>query len=282
MRVLQRVVLSAGLVLAGLSGAAAADPVGKAKPSSPAPEEPEFGGWYLRGDTGVAMGKLSSVASSFDTGFALPGFSRDGNSLGRAAIVGAGVGYQFNSWFRADLTGEWRSGQKYRADASYDDLACRRDRCTAAAGATVQTNGLFLANAYLDLGTWSGITPYVGGGIGAASTRFGALTLTGEDAFGARYGSAPARSDWSLAWALMAGADIAVSPSVSIDVGYRYANLGDVRSGAIACDAPSTCGDEVHHADLTSHDVRIGLRWKFGVPVAAAEPDAVTPKVSKP
>lgn len=280
MRLVGRFVVGAALALLSCGVAAAADTQGKASPEQPAAEA-EFGGWYLRGDTGVAIGHLGGVSSSFDAGFAVPGFTRDGNTLGRAAIIGAGLGYQFNSWFRADVTGEWRSDQNYRASASWDAPACPNGRCTDAYTGKLQTNGLFLANAYLDLGTWSGITPYVGGGIGAAHTRFGALTDEGDDPFGARYGVSPARSDWSVAWALMAGADIAVSPTVSIDVGYRYTNLGEVRSGPIACETPSACGDEVHHADLSSHDVRIGLRWKFGVPVAAAEPDA-TPKVVKP
>ncbi len=277
-----RLVLGAALA-AVLSGPVlAADPAAKVPVQQTSPAEAEFAGWYLRGDTGVAIGRLGGVSSSFDDGFAVPGFSRDGNSLGRAAIIGAGVGYQFNAWFRADLTGEWRSDQNYRASASWDDPACPGGRCADHYSGKLQTNGLFLANAYLDLGTWSGITPYVGGGLGAAHTRFGALTDDGEDPFGARYGISPARSDWSFAWALMAGADIAVSPNVSIDVGYRYANLGGVRSGPIACDAPSVCGDEVQHAELSSHDVRIGLRWKFGVPIASAEAPPAIPKVVKP
>ena len=38
-----------------------------------------------------------------------PAFSRVFSSIGDSAIFGVGVGYQFNNWFRGDVTGEYRT-----------------------------------------------------------------------------------------------------------------------------------------------------------------------------
>src|ERR1700675_4003914 len=80
---------------------------------APPPVE-DFGGWYLRGDIGFSnqsvkdvrkgnaflfpAGKIPTQTSSFDTG----------------GIFGLGVGYQFNNWFRADLTGQYRGNANFK------------------------------------------------------------------------------------------------------------------------------------------------------------------------
>jgi opacity protein-like surface antigen len=267
----------AGIIAVGAAGAASAADM----PLPPAPAipvaEPDYGGWYLRGDVGYGMGEISAEPSTFAPGFVVPGFAQESVSIGNAAIIGAGFGYQFNSWFRTDVTGEWRSEQKYRAYQSYSDafgFGCANGRCGDAYSSNIQTSGLFMLNGYFDLGTWSSITPYVGAGIGTGYTRWGALTDVGTDPAAAGFGIAASRSEWRLAWSLMAGASVAISPSVSLDVGYRYLDLGKMDSAPILCGGAGACSNEVQRVALSSHDVRIGLRWMFGVPVAAYEPPA--------
>jgi opacity protein-like surface antigen len=119
----------AALLSLGAAGAALATDL----PAPPPPPPPvEFGGWYLRGDIGGAIGMLESAGSSFNPDVTVPGFQSDSSSLGNAVFLGAGVGYQFNSWFRADVTGEWRNQQGYRAVESYSDqfgIGCANGRC---------------------------------------------------------------------------------------------------------------------------------------------------------
>lgn len=75
---------------------------------APPPVE-DFGGWYLRGDIGMTTtsGKLHSAI--YDT---LPSgtvFNQFGHGFDGGMSYGVGVGYQFNNWLRADVTGEYRS-----------------------------------------------------------------------------------------------------------------------------------------------------------------------------
>ncbi len=74
-------------------------------------------------------------------------------------LAGLGLGYQFNNWFRADVTGEYRGGTTFRG---LDTYPARRSNDYHG----TKSEWLFLANAYIDLGTWWCVTPFIGAGIG--------------------------------------------------------------------------------------------------------------------
>src|ERR1700755_563091 len=91
-----------------LSTAAFAADMPIAPPPMYAPPPPaDFGGWYLRGDIGFSNQKAKNVihnnrADHNKVAVSLP------SSFDSAGIFGGGVGYQFNSWFRGDITGQYR------------------------------------------------------------------------------------------------------------------------------------------------------------------------------
>jgi opacity protein-like surface antigen len=196
---------------------------------------------------------------------------------GDQAFAGVGVGYKFNNWFRADLTGEYRTAAEWNAIASYKPAAppaaCVTGRCFDHYTGRI-ANSVFLANAYADLGTWSGLTPFVGVGLGTAQHRFQSLTDV-DHQLGA-FGYAADKSSWKFAWALMAGLSYDVTQNLKLELGYRYLNMGKATSGHIVCQVPvgGACGNEVQRVKMDSHDIRLGMRWMLGgeTAVAAAMP----------
>src|SRR4051794_3154998 len=141
----------AGLVAVATSAPALAADLLPPPPPPPPPVVVEVGtGWYLRGDVGVGSQDFRSVNGA-DVG-------RDGGTFWRknladTSFVGVGVGYQFNSFLRFDLTGEYRTSAKY--DVS-DRFQYARDfgfpvdtHLTNRYTGDLQTS-VFLANAYLD------------------------------------------------------------------------------------------------------------------------------------
>ena len=78
---------------------------------------------------------------------------------------GLGVGYQFNSWFRADITGEYRCKVHFSGTdfATFPGSAPISDVYSGG-----YTSWVGLVNAYVDLGTWWCMTPFVGAGVGGA------------------------------------------------------------------------------------------------------------------
>jgi opacity protein-like surface antigen len=296
MRSLKTLVL-AGAVLTGATAvASAADlsppPAHGGLPAAPiAAPIAEASGWYLRGDIG--FGKIDAVP----TITAPPGFPTippvvNGHrpSFGNYGVIGAGVGYQFNNWFRADLTADFRTF----TDTKFGDKYCLPTGGNAVAGSTCPVsptalgqNGYnsyqgrisamtFLANGYLDLGTWNGLTPYIGAGAGFANIRVNGLVDSGINenlTSGLLTPVVPSyyanKSKTNFAWALMAGVGYDVSQSLKLELGYRYLNMGSIK-GVSGCANPS-CGI-IGFKDLDAHEVRIGMRWMLGGPSYAAAP----------
>jgi len=126
-----------------------------------------------------------------------------------------------------------------------------------------------MLNVYADLGTYHGFTPYVGAGIGVARNVLGRYTRivateeaidpdTGETIPGGTVSTRLAgASDYTFAWALMAGLGYELSDSFTLDLGYRYISLGDVKTRGYGDGA----GAEVE--SIGAHEIRIGLRYAF-------------------
>ena len=93
-----------------------------------------------------------------------------------------------------------------------------------------------MANAYVDLGTWWCVTPFIGAGIGTSYNRISGFRDDGlSNNFGVpRPSSVTYAADsgkWNFAWALHAGLAYRVTPDVTLELGYSYMNLGDATTG---------------------------------------------------
>src|SRR5205807_3525500 len=97
--------IAAGAVSLLASGAFAADLPIAAPPMYAPPPPAEFGGWYLRGDIGMTNQQMKSLNNP-DPNAVL--FSSVGMGFDSSMLFDLGVGYQFNNWFRADVTAQWR------------------------------------------------------------------------------------------------------------------------------------------------------------------------------
>jgi opacity protein-like surface antigen len=228
-------------------------------------------GWYLRGDVGVGAQSFKSfdfTQTNVATGGAWPATWRiDQRDIKDAVFVGFGIGYQWNSWLRFDVTGEYRSDVKFKAVGSYDTGNGRAfDLYDGDHSAIV-----VLANAYIDLGTWWCITPFIGGGVGGAYNRTSALSDTGLNTGGfggSAFGFANQdHSQWNFAWAAHAGLAYNVTNNFKVEIAYRYLDMGspgtaEVNCGANGCNVVGG-GPRAFYTlkDLTSQDIKIGMRW---------------------
>jgi len=261
----------AGLMAAGLvSGARAADLLPAPAPL-PVPEPVAFGGWYLRGDIGFSNQEVDKLDNVLYDATVV----NIDKAFDAAPFFGVGLGYQFNSWLRFDVTGE------YRARANFHGYDVYPAGPGYAAGSNnysgSKSEWLFLANAYLDLGTWHGVTPFVGAGVGGSYNTIHSF----RDENVPNLGSAYARdaSKWNFAWALYAGLAYAVTPNFTVELGYRYVNLGDAQSGdIITYTGTNNVYNPMKFKDLSSHDVKLGMRWMFGGPVVAESYEPIIAK----
>ena len=296
------------IVQAGFVALLAATPASAAdlfkynyQPKADVSEPPvEIGtGWYLRGDVGWSRDKGGQLSPDVASVASQNGWELD-----------FGVGFKWNNYFRTDLTFGFHKLQDYSSTGSkvtcpyglqglstqaatpvqlgylWDSL---RETCSPIESASMRRQDMML-NGYFDLGTWSGITPSVGAGLGVAmlSTKGGLqyyktsdntvynadLTPTGTyphlwvDVNGNLIVPQPslayAKQDWTrrisstsynFAWALMAGFAYDLTSRAKLDIGYRFANLGKFTSAA----SPVT-GATVT-TNLTTQEVRVGFRY---------------------
>jgi len=84
---------------------------------------------------------------------------------------------------------------------------------------------------------------------------------------------APDNTQWNFAWALHAGLSYKVTPGFSVELAYRYLNMGNAQTGSIVGFLNNPQGTVFHIDNITSQDVTLGLRWML-------QPDA--PPVSYP
>jgi opacity protein-like surface antigen len=231
-------------------------------------------GWYLRGDLGYAASRDASPAyRTYDAGtgtYSTGAYTDTG--IGEGVTAGVGVGYRFTDWFRADTTVERFAG-------GFDGATQTPLTCSGGAGATGCrsvdmsdfTAYALMINAYADLGTYAGFTPYVGGGLGYTYVDWGTLNsgyycVDGTGAC-ASYGLAATSSNsgidsWRFSYSLMAGVAYDISPKVKIDLGYKYRHVGS--GGMFAWDAGSAsagaAGAQGRDGGISSHEFTVGLR----------------------
>jgi opacity protein-like surface antigen len=184
-----------------------------------------------------------------------------------AGIYGLGVGYRVNNWFRADVTGEYRGNSQFYGS----------DRITYPGGVGMDTyhatknEWVVLANAYVDLGTWWCMTPFIGAGVGGARVAINGFTDAGLANNGG--GALPSLaygdnvSKWNLAWALHAGVAYKVTPNVTVEFAYRYLDMGDGLTGDLKTfDGTNNVNNPMTFKNITSHDLKLGVRWNFDQP----------------
>ncbi len=227
----------------------------------------DTGGWYLRGDVGVGLQHFSDF-DHFQTNsaFVWPASWRiDQKAMGDAAFVGFGIGYAWNNWLRFDFTGEYRAAAKFKAIGSYTEF-CPSGRCFDVYDGQ-HSAAVFLANAYLDLGTWWCLTPFIGAGFGGAYNRVSGVTDVGYISDGTTgFGLASTdKAKFNFAWAAHAGLAYTVTNNLKIEFAYRYLNLGTVNTPIIDCNSGgcSGSGSRAYYGltNFDSHDFKIGLRW---------------------
>ena len=242
-----------------------------AQPPMYAPPPVDFGGWYLRGDVGFSNQSVSRVLDTNSTAYNNVAVSQT-SSFGSAGIFDVGVGYAFNSWFRADVTAQWRGKSNFTGLDVVTGTGPFAGFAGTDAYTAIKSEFVFLANAYFDLGTWWCVTPFIGAGVGTARVSIADFSDTGDFINGgAQFHSldyAGQASKWNFAWAAHAGLAYRVTPSVTLELAYSYIDLGSGITG------PSYSFDQVTnttHApfvfhDITSHDLTLGVRWNLDTP----------------
>jgi opacity protein-like surface antigen len=207
-------------------------------------------GWYLRGDVSYLAQK-----SFKNDNFAFTPASFDEKEDPIFASIG--FGYHFNDYLRADLNLGYLPGNKI--GIGYDDSAIvTLPTLPTVASASLQNYAFSgMLNGYVDLGTYVGITPYLGAGIGVVRSthKLSANYIDNNDPT-SQLTQQDDKTKYSLAYTLNAGLAYQVSKNVSVDLGSQYFSAPD----AEYVTAESLTSFPVHKG-ISNHQLKLGLRY---------------------
>jgi opacity protein-like surface antigen len=183
-------------------------------------------GWYLRGDVTYNVNE-----SVYD--FTLLGVETRNTPFGGSI----GIGYHFNEFLRADLNLGFVSRDRFGSNDGIDFASAENSVWSG------------LLNGYIDLGTFAGLTPYVGAGAGLLYSSHDIEVVS--PTFGVAYEDTDRQ--YKFAYALNAGVNYQVTNNLSVDLGYQYLNS----PGLEYVDIGSGTGAR----GVDYHQVKLGLRY---------------------
>jgi opacity protein-like surface antigen len=243
--------LRAALALAAIGAAAQMTPALAAdyEPPLAIDEAPEYvpvevgSGWYLRGD----------LAYLPKDSYRHVDFSSAGSSVSqreRPVFASIGFGYHFNDYLRGDVNLGFLPGNKA-------DIATSNPGVGTGAANVDNRGATAMVNGYVDLGTYVGITPYVGAGIGVFRSRYGYdVDYTDLGGGGGDVSASGRKTQYSFAYTLDAGIAYQISKNLMLDLGYQYLSAPDAEYASI--DSPSTYSIR---KGIDSHQIKLGLRY---------------------
>ena len=232
--------------------------------------------YYLRGGIGLDR-RVTTAFTDTDCSSATPaalygcGTGGDGARLRSVGDFGAvpsvelGLGYETGA-VRFEVLVEYRPGFSFEGRANYLSPERRQEVSADLSSLSGMLAG-FVDLAALGLPRPGPFSPFIGAGIGAVNTQIGKTTMN----FPATTTIVPGGSRTGLAWMATAGVAVALAKRVSLDLAWRYTDLGEVRTprgpGRVVwrdgSREPIPLDIAPTKARLKSHGVRLSLRYTF-------------------
>ncbi|MEM9279300.1 MAG: outer membrane beta-barrel protein, partial [Pseudomonadota bacterium] len=272
MRSFKSLSLVAAALMASTAMVQAADLIPDPEPELP-PEVVTHGvagGWYIRGDIGYADIEIEDV--SFFQGPLLTG-SFEQHELDSTWFLQGGIGYQVTDYLRVDATWRYYASSDFDGSSAPAGSVCNGvvpvgTTCEFDDNGELESLNVLMANAYWDLGTYNGFTPYVGAGIGGAHVEYGELfnnqiCTPADPTCDANDTIHPGEDQWRFAWAVHAGASYDIDCRWKADAGYTYTRIegGKMFGSGVSTVTGIAAGGNGFDDGIEIHAGSIGLRY---------------------
>ena len=257
-----KTLLLLGAAALSLPGAALAADLGPIYREAPELQPVEIGtGWYLRGDVTYDFRSDLDGERTLRAPFSSQSEAYRDASLDETFGGGVGIGYRLTDMLRTDVTARYSKPDfnGFTQASIFCGAGCNlRDRGEASMWDV-------MANAYVDLGTVAGFTPYVGGGVGAVHLNYDSPTLETCSAVFCATTPLKGEESWRFAWSVSAGVAYDVSKNLQLDVGYRYMNVEGGDNYKLGGDKVGLPGQTVTGSDggFDRHTISAGLRYSL-------------------
>ncbi|WP_286533461.1 outer membrane beta-barrel protein [Variovorax sp. J31P179] len=159
-----------------------------------------------------------------------------------------GMGYQFGAGWRAEVEYTLPQKQEYTSDVA--------GRFRGSLNHHEVDAERMMANAYYDLPVKEDIAVFASAGLGWAKVKSSGWQGNVARQF-------ESKTVNNLAYSVGAGVTYSPVKKISLDVGYRYVDMGRIESGLNNFANARGLRDEKMKAKLVSHEIYIGGRYRF-------------------
>ncbi len=188
--------------------------------------------------------------------------------FGSSAAFEIGVGRYIKHWLRTEIAVHYASDFDFSGQANFSGVALNQQPVSADANSLAAT-----LNAYVDLAALfdhnnAVLHPFIGAGVGYARNRMSSMSYEFPSLGAGDVTITPSGKASNFAWSLSAGVEYQIACDKTLELLYRYSNMGRIRTdpgnitvvrGGVerAIEIDST------EADLSSDALMLGFRYRF-------------------
>lgn len=222
-------------------------------------------GFYIRGEGGYSMsGTAKFKVGGNQLGWDSPNQDFSGR-IGNSSVYGFGAGYRFTNVFRAEITYHQRDNFVYSKLFFLPVPGSNYVRSQNMKNKDLTLEG-YLDTAHLGLGT-DCINPFIGLGVGIARNKIrDAVTVVYPAAGGiatATFAPIVPHTKTTFTWNGTVGIGFKPFHTCTIDLGYRYVDMGTFVTGASAPDFGGVLAP-LSAKNVPTHEVYVGVRVPLG------------------
>jgi opacity protein-like surface antigen len=232
---------------------------------------------YLRGLTGLSS-SFDTTYKDVDCSSTIPaayfgcGLGEDGSLLGaygdfgQTILLEVGLGVEVTDYLRIEAIFDYRPDFVFDGNANFLSSGANQP-----VSGEVKQIGM-MAFVHLEplsaLGIVTPIRPFIGAGAGASRNKIGEMTYEFPALKQPRYSLMPGGVATSFAWSAVGGVAYDVADRLTLEVSYRYSNLGEVRTDEGILFIQRSSGTReipiaATTAELTDQSIALSLRWCF-------------------
>lgn len=183
-------------------------------------------------------------------------------AFGTGAVLDAGLGYRLNHWLRAEALLSYRPAYEYTGNANF--LQAPTPQPVNANLSSVAGFGV----GFIDLPRLGNVQPFLGGGVGIARNRISRVSFAFPALAPEASTTIAGGTSTGVAWLLTAGFAIPLNQQLSVDLAYRYTDLGRVQTeagNATIVRPAGSRGLEIAgtQSALQTHGAMLSLRYAF-------------------
>lgn len=186
--------------------------------------------------------------------------------FGMTALLGIGAGLELTPWFRIEAEAAARPSLDFDGNANFRGAGKNQP----VSGDLNQSQ--FMAFAYLDpleaMGVDSRLQPFIGFGAGLSRNEISEMRYDFPDLKQPRYSVMPGGTSTGFALAATAGLAYEIDGNITLELAYRYSDLGEVETDVgelfnVNSKGQSYIPIATTQAELVTQSVTVSARFRF-------------------